>query len=69
MLGFYFVDLELVIVKSGQCTFQCPFPNFSMCFGWWFLVRWVGSFGGFVNFWVLFWWLHFDSQRLEFAYH
>ena len=69
MLRFYYVDFKLVIVKSGQCTFQSLFPNFSVCFGWYFLVRWVGYFDGIFKIWVLFWWLHFDGLRLEFAYH
>ena len=50
MLMFYYVDFKLVIVKSGQCTFQSLFPNFPVCFGWYFLVRWVGYFGGIFNF-------------------
>ena len=49
MFRFYYVDFKLVIVKSGQCTFQSLFPNFSVCFGWYFLVRWVGYFGGIFN--------------------
>ena len=50
MLRFYYVDFKLVIVQSGQCTFQSLFPNFPVCFGWYFLVSWVGSFGGIVKF-------------------
>ena len=50
MLRFYYVDFKLVIVKSGQYTFQSLFPNFSVCFGWYFLVGWVGSFSGIFKF-------------------
>ena len=34
------------MVWSCQCTFQSPSPISQCGFGWYFLVRWVGSFGG-----------------------
>ena len=55
MLRFCLVDLQLVMVWSGQCTFQSPFPNYySVCVGWYFLVRWVGFLVGSSKLWVYF---------------
>ena len=48
MLRFYCVDFKLVIVKSGQYTFQSLFPNFSVCFGWYFF--WLGGLDLLVGF-------------------